>query len=88
MKQKINKDINTYTIIGACNPQFAYEALSEYPYIGTMLPCNIIIRKTGNERYEVFAVNPLEMMQAIDNPKLKELAIDVSSRLERIVNNI
>ena len=44
IKEKLDKDIPRYKILGACNPVFAFEALKAEPHIGTMLPCNVIVR--------------------------------------------
>ncbi|NQU57798.1 MAG: DUF302 domain-containing protein, partial [Rhodospirillales bacterium] len=35
MKEKIDKDINPYTILGSCNPGYAYKALQAENKIGT-----------------------------------------------------
>ena len=40
-KEKLNVDFQRYLILGACNPNFAYQALRIENKIGTMLPCNI-----------------------------------------------
>lgn len=37
-KNKIDKDFRPYKILGACNPNFAFEALQREDKIGTMLP--------------------------------------------------
>ena len=44
LKQKLNVDFQRYTILGACNPSFAYEALQLEDEVGTMLPCNVIVQ--------------------------------------------
>ena len=57
MKKKLDVDFRPYTILGACNPQFAYKALLFEDKIGTMLPCNVVVQETGSGQVEVSAVD-------------------------------
>ena len=43
LKKKLDVDFRPYRILGACNPQFAYQALQAEDKIGTMLPCNCLL---------------------------------------------
>jgi len=70
LKKKIDVDMNRYKILGACNPHFAYQALQAEPKIGTMLPCNVIVRELDGGMIEVSAIDPMASMQAVDNPAL------------------
>lgn len=72
LKTKIGVDFPKYIILGACNPALAHEALLLENKVGTMLPCNVVVRDAGDERTEVAAIDPVASMQAIDNPALKE----------------
>lgn len=85
MKQKINADIPSYRILGACNPALAYEALKLEARVGTMLPCNVIVRDAGDGETEVAAIDPVASMQAIDNAALKAAAQEVRTKLERVI---
>ena len=43
MKKKLNVDFRPYTILGACNPEFAHQALQSEDVIDrTMLPCRTL----------------------------------------------
>jgi uncharacterized protein (DUF302 family) len=88
MKDKIDADMRPYRILGACNPQLAFEALSAEDKIGTMLPCNVILQETGDGAIEVAAVDPAASMQAVDNPALAEIAGGVRDRLQRVIEAI
>ena len=85
LKVKIGVDFPSYRILGACNPALAYEALTLESKVGTMLPCNVVVRDAGNGATEVAAVDPVACMQAIDNPKLKEAAVQVRERLKTVI---
>lgn len=87
MKKKIDKDVQPYLILGACNPNMAYQAIGIEPKIGAMLPCNVILRKTENE-VTVSAVDPVASMQAIDNDQLHAVAGEVRGMLEKVVQAI
>lgn len=87
LKQKLDVDVDRYKILGACNPNFAYKALQNENKVGTMLPCNVILRETSDNNIEVAAVDPLASMLAIDNPSLKEIAVDVREKLSRVIRD-
>lgn len=85
LKKKIGVDYPAYRILGACNPALAYEALQLENKVGTMLPCNVVVRDAGNGQIEVAAVDPVASMQAIDNPALKQAASVVRAKLEKVI---
>ena len=84
-KKKIGVDYPGYTILGACNPALAYEALKLEDKVGTMLPCNVVVRDTGDGRTEVAAIDPVASMQAIANPELKRAAEKVRAMLGKAI---
>jgi uncharacterized protein (DUF302 family) len=85
LKKKIGVDFPSYRILGACNPALAHEALKLEDKVGTMLPCNVVVRDAGNGQTEVAAVDPVASMQAIDNPELKRAAAQVRSKLKSVI---
>lgn len=88
LKSKLGVDMRAYRILGACNPSYAYEALQLEPLIGTMLPCNVIVREEAPGHVEVAAVNPIASMQAVNNPELAAIARDVEARLREMVASL
>lgn len=85
LETKIDVDFRPYTILGACNPALAHEALQLEDKVGTMLPCNLVVQQTGDGRIEVAAINPVASMQAIDNPQLKQAAAVVRDKLSKVI---
>src|SRR5208337_1657126 len=77
LKAKIGKDFRPYRILGACNPNYAFQALSEEAHIGVMLPCNVIVQAYDNGEVEVSSIDPATAMEAVGNPKLEALASQV-----------
>lgn len=88
LKKKLDVDFRPYTILGACNPQFAYEALQSEDKIGTMLPCNVLVQELDSGEVEVSAVDPIASMQSIDNPQLGSIATEVRSLLKEVVEDL
>ena len=48
LKKKINVDFRNYTLLGACNPRYAYEGLLEEDKLGIFLPCNVVVQENVN----------------------------------------
>lgn len=88
MKQKLGVELPPYRILGACNPTLAFEALKLENKIGTMLPCNVVVRQVVSGSTEVAAVDPVASMQAIDNPLLTNVAASVQTRLRRVIEHL
>ena len=88
LKQKIDVDFPRYIILGACNPQFAHKALEAEAHIGAMLPCNVVVRENNEGKTEVFAVDPIASMSAVENPDLGAIAQEVQQKLKTVIENI
>ncbi|RBI72280.1 hypothetical protein DQW77_11005 [Roseovarius sp. TE539] len=85
MKKKIDKDMDGYKVLGACNPNMAWQAMGLEPRIGAMLPCNVILRSVDGGT-EVSAIDPVASMQAVDNAELHKVAGQVRDMLVRAVD--
>ena len=88
LKKKLDVNFRRYRILGACNPNFAYQALQAEDKIGTMLPCNVVVQETPGGAIEVSAVDPVASMQAIDNATLAATAQQVRARLKKVIENV
>ncbi|SNZ01327.1 DUF302 domain-containing protein [Flagellimonas pacifica] len=88
LKNKLDIDFKKYRILGACNPPYAHRALQAEDKIGTMLPCNVIVQEIEPGTIEVAAINPMASMQAVENPLLKELAEEITAKLENVVEKL
>ena len=88
LHKKLDVAFRNYKILGACNPRFAYEALQIEDKVGTMLPCNVVVQESAAGEIEVAAIDPSASMQAIDNPKLKQVAATVGEKLKKVIEAI
>lgn len=85
MKMKIDRDMDGYKILGACNPNMAWEAIGLEARVGAMLPCNVILRSV-EEGTEVSAIDPVASMAAVDNAELHKVAGQVRDMLVRAID--
>ena len=86
MKKKLGKEMGAYRILGACNPEMAFQALSLENKIGTMLPCNVIVRATEDGKSEIAAIDPLVSMAGVGNDQLASVAGQVREMLAKAVD--
>jgi uncharacterized protein (DUF302 family) len=87
MKKKLDKDVERYIILGACNPPFAYEALMAEEQIGILMPCNVIVYERNGE-VKVSGFNSALISMISDNPKLTELSKVLTEKMQRVINNV
>jgi uncharacterized protein (DUF302 family) len=88
LKAKIGADMGKYRILGACNPRFAHEALKIEDKLGVLLPCNVIVRETPDQRVEVASIDPVGAMERTGNPALRSTAEEVRRLLRNAVSQI
>ena len=88
LKKAINIDFHPYLILGLCNPQLTYRALQAEDKIGAMLPCNIVLQQRDDGRVEISAVDPVASMQAITHVVVDQVAREIRSHLQRLIDEI
>jgi uncharacterized protein (DUF302 family) len=88
LKKKLNLERPPYRILGACNPQFAAKALDAEPQIGALLPCNVVVRQSGDGGTIVEFMDPRAVLQLTDRPEVAAIAGEVRARLERVMNSL
>jgi len=87
LKKKLDVDFKKYTILGACNPPLAYQALQAEEELGLLLPCNVIVYEKENKTV-VSVFDPIIMAHIIDNPNMKSVAEEVKKRLEKVLEAV
>lgn len=88
LKEKLGVDYKKYTILGACNPPYAYKSLQAEEKIGVMLPCNIVVIDKENGTTEIAAVNPQVSMMVIHNENIEPYANEISVKLQRVIDSL
>ena len=87
LKAKIGAEIAPYTILGACNPKFASQALEKEENIGVFLPCNVVV-KQRNGSFEAVAVDPISSMISVENDELHAFAGEVKGMLQASLDSL
>jgi uncharacterized protein (DUF302 family) len=88
LKKKIDKEYKKYVILGACNPNFAYQALQLEEELGLLLPCNVIVYEKDSGETAVAAIDPRKALTISGNKGLDSVADQVGSHIERVIENI
>jgi uncharacterized protein (DUF302 family) len=84
LKEKIDVDRRPYTILGACNPALANQAINVEPDIGLLLPCNVLVREEEDDSITVAFMDPKAVLGLVEGDDVAPLAQEVRSRLERV----
>jgi len=80
LRNKLGEEIEDYVILGACNPQLAYQALGVDRQIGLLLPCNVVVRSDGAETV-VEMLDPQVMVTVTGRDELAPVAGEAAQRL-------
>ena len=88
LKKKIGADFRRYKILGACNPHFAHEALSNDLSLGVMLPCNVAVYESDDGRTVVSTVDPRQAMSTHDSSAVVALAEKVRAKLAAVLERL
>lgn len=86
-KKKLNVEFTRYVILGACNPPFAFKALTAEPEIGLLLPCNVIVYEKGDAT-TVSIFDPITMAELVENERVRPIAEEVKAKLLRVLANV
>lgn len=87
IKEKTGKDIVPTVILGACNPNLAYEAYVANSDVASLLPCNAVVREVAPGKISLEFAAPSGMMRILGDEKLTALAREADTRIERALAN-
>lgn len=87
-KNKMDKDIPAYHILGACNPKLADRVITPEPNAGTLLPCNFILREDGDGNTVVSFMDPVAVLSLCKTDEPKAVAAEAKEKLLRVVEKL
>lgn len=82
LKDKIDRDIEPYMILGTCNPHLASRALDVEREIGLLLPCNVVVTERDGKTL-VQALDPQVMVAVPQRDDLKPIADEAAERISK-----
>ncbi len=85
MKEKLDKDMPRYRILGACSPPHAFQAISAVEDIGLLMPCNVVVREDKEGGVHVDFMDPESVFSLVNDPGVEPLAAEVKSRLQQVL---
>lgn len=88
LKKKIDVDRLPYTILGACNPKLANQAINADPDIGLLLPCNVLVREEENGSITIAFMDPGAVLGLVEVEGIEDLAGQVRAKLENVKNSL
>ena len=88
LQKKLGVDHKPYMILGACNPNLAYQGLQVEPELGLLLPCNVIVYDNGDGTTTVSIVDPIQMLGFVHNVQLEPIAEEANTRLRRVLDHL
>ncbi len=87
LRARLGVETDPYLILGACNPPLAHRAITANPSIGTLLPCNVVVRRDGQETV-IEAMDPRAAMSLADDEGIERVANEVREKLVRVIEAV
>jgi uncharacterized protein (DUF302 family) len=86
LKKKLDVDFRAYTILGACNPALAHQALEAESQIGLLLPCNVVVQQDAAGEVTVSVIDPKAMFQVVEGVDMGDVVEVASNKLRRALD--
>jgi len=87
LRDKLDLNMESYLILGACNPELAHQALEVDRSIGVLLPCNVVVSSRGDGS-AVRILEPQMMASVTGLAALQPVADEASRRLQSVLDSL
>ena len=87
-KEKLDINYNRYTVLGACNPVLANEALKIEPEVGMLMPCNIIFWENKDRSVTISVIDAEKQLRNTNHEDLIKIGQDVNKLLKEAIDAI
>ncbi|WP_344253205.1 DUF302 domain-containing protein [Pseudonocardia hydrocarbonoxydans] len=87
LRDKLGTQMEDYLILGACNPPLAHRALDIDRSIGTLLPCNVVVRTDAGEAL-VEAADPHMLVELTGRGELQAVADEAAGKLAAALESL
>lgn len=87
VKNKLDQDMPSYRILGACNPKMAKTMIDEIPEAGALLPCTIVARETDGKTVFDF-MDPVTVLGLAGNDTMDQVATEASEKLKAAIADL
>ena len=87
-KQKIQRDIPPYRILGACSPGMAQRVLDAEPNAGALLPCNLVVREVSESGTVVSFMDPVAVMGLSASTEVNAVAAEAKDKLLKVMASL
>lgn len=87
-KEKLGKELPPVVILGACNPQLAFEAFQHNPDVASLLPCNAVIREIQPGLQSVELAKPSELLHFVESAGLGAMTKKADQGLQNALDQL
>ena len=87
LRSKIDKQMDRYVILGACNPKLASAALDVEPQVGVLLPCNVVVHEVDG-KVHVDALDPGLMVSMTSRDELAPIGAEARHLISEALASI
>jgi len=90
LKEKLNEDFRSFSIIGVCNPKLAHRLLQVEPKMGLLLPCKVTVEAAEDGKSIVRIIHPknIVILDIGDDPEIEKVAQEAEASIHRVVKTL